>query len=1462
MQTTVRSQWMLALFLCLGLCPAIGAQAIDTSCIADGGIALCTEPTHAADPPSAPVDNEMWTYGVCDFDGSFAWRSAAWTKVLGGKPIFDPDIVPVSTAFEQIVNDACRINVIDTGWGQTIAPNILCWTGGPLVKNRSLVRDFRKLTFNGLANTATGCDGQWSDVVYAGKWRAVGCPATYNTRAKANGDLECWKLPPECSERTSVGNPILLLDGCKAQREVDYRSRTPGGVGLERYYSSGGYFAFDVTPLRASDVWRSTWDRRILVPPVAGNVLAYAQRADGSLQVFLPNGREMHNNQGGASARLQRMADAAGAVTGWQLTTADLDVEAYDATGRLLSLALRSGRSYALAYGANGQLATVTDAFGGALTFTYDAAGRRSGFIAPGNRAYSYGYDVTGRLISVTYPDGTVRTYHYEDIHFPHALTGITDENGNRFATWRYEETGRANSSQHAGGADEVSLYFNAFSAYANEGITTAVDAFGTNRVHAYTVAGGVARIRRVTDETGSASFTFDANGNLATYVDRNGNQTIYEYERVRNLETSRTEAYGTAFARTITTEWHPVFRLPARIVAPSGVAGVDEVTNIMYDAQGNPLQRTVVAGASTRQWKMTYNAFGQVLTIDGPRTDLADVTTYTYYGAADRCAACRGNIKTTTNAAGHVTTFHGYDVDGQPTRITDPNGVVTTLSYDLRGRLRTRVVNAGARNAETTRFDYDNAGQLAKLTLPDGTFLRYQYDAAHRLTEIVDGLGNAIQYTLDGMGNRITEDVFDPADRLTRTRRRIYDAQNRLTNDIGAADQVSAYAYDLFGNLTTMTDPLSRKSELSYDALHRRLMVTDAAGGATRYGYDARDRLVSVQDPIGLVTTYTYDGLGNLTRLSSPDTGTATYVPDAAGNIVGATDARGVTTSYVHDALNRRTLATFAGGSVVFEYDNSATGGAFAKGRLTKVFDPSGTTTYVYDAWGRVLRKTQTVGSDASAKAFTVSYQYAAGRMTGITYPSGRVLGYAFDAQGRISSVTSGGQTVVRGVAYVPFGEVQGWTWAGGQSYRRAFDLDGRIASLTLGPDTGIYGNENWAFGYDNLDRLISAVLPRGETLAYAYDGNGNRKQETRGGAVTNYGYGAGSNRLQATTGAVATKFAYDAAGNLTGNGGGFTYDGRGRMTEAGNGYRYAINGMGQRVAKSGPGGTTYFAYDENGQLIGEYDAAGTVRQEIVYIAATPVASMRPAASGAVDIYPVYTDHLNTPRLITNAANQKVWEWTIDTYGAGAANENPGRRGAFSFNLRFPGQYYDAETGLHYNYFRDYDPGVGRYVESDPIGLSGGINTYAYGAGNPVGVSDSFGLDTYMCVKPLHAFSFLGPDSTARTGPDIPGNPLFHQYLCVVTANGITQCGGQDTKTGLPFGPGKPSNDFLPYNRMDLCEKKQSDDPCLEQCILRTVGSPNRPYYSVINVGGTNCQKWSSDVLSKCRDECRAVRQ
>jgi RHS repeat-associated protein len=171
-------------------------------------------------------------------------------------------------------------------------------------------------------------------------------------------------------------------------------------------------------------------------------------------------------------------------------------------------------------------------------------------------------------------------------------------------------------------------------------------------------------------------------------------------------------------------------------------------------------------------------------------------------------------------------------------------------------------------------------------------------------------------------------------------------------------------------------------------------------------------------------------------------------------------------------------------------------------------------------------------------------------------------------------------------------------------------------------------------------------------------------------------------------------------------------------------------------------PTGTHLYTYDEGGRLIGEYDFTATprVRQETVYLGDTPVAVLTQTVSGSPVVFTtvvnyVYADHIDTPRVITQASDNRMrWRWDqADPFGTSAPNQNPASIGAFTYNPRFPGQFYDVESNLHYNYFRDYDPRIGRYAQSDPIGLEGGINTYAYVEGNPVSKVDPEGLQSII---------------------------------------------------------------------------------------------------------------------------------
>jgi YD repeat-containing protein len=198
-----------------------------------------------------------------------------------------------------------------------------------------------------------------------------------------------------------------------------------------------------------------------------------------------------------------------------------------------------------------------------------------------------------------------------------------------------------------------------------------------------------------------------------------------------------------------------------------------------------------------------------------------------------------------------------------------------------------------------------------------------------------------------------------------------------------------------------------------------------DPAAKTTTFGYDALDRLITVKDAKSLTTTYGYDGLDNLLSLASPDTGTANMTYDDAGNMVTRTDSRGVATSYSYDALDRPMAATTTDGSTTYTYDQ----GTYGKGHLTGFTDPSGQTSLAYDALGRLSSKTQTIG----AKTFTLGYVWSSGQLSSITYPSGHVIAYSYDAAGRPSSLTIDGAGVLSQIKYYPFGPANGWTFATG---------------------------------------------------------------------------------------------------------------------------------------------------------------------------------------------------------------------------------------------------------------------------------------------------------------------------------------------------------------------------------------------------------------------------------------------
>ena len=1198
------------------------------------------------------------------------------------------------------------------------------------------------------------------------------------------------------------GNPCDVATGNKYEREVDYAPTSPDGLSYVRYYNSDTF-----TPAgRLGLNWRDEFDRQLLftdMKPVAKiayrPIQALVYRPDGKIITFNINGSTFTAADPDTVETLSQVnADT------WAFTTADDTVETYhklfvgnDPIIQLQSIRFRTGVTLSLTWsGLN--LATVTDSFGHSLAFAYDPnTGRLSSVTDPSGNVYFYNYNGTNYSFSylsdVYYPGPTQgsttgaphRQYLYADAANPGALTNIVDESSATYASWGYDNQRRAILSSHGNAQDQYTFTYNA------DGTTTVTEGGGGSRVYTFGLYNTVPKYTSIVQGSLTQSATYDTSGYPTSQIDRNGNKTTFQFD-ARGLENSRTEGLTSGGAttgrtRTIATQWHPAFHLPSSISVYAGATATGtalRTTSFTYDGSGNMLTRTITdpATSTSRTWTHTYNSFGRVLTIDGPRTDVTDLTTFTYYNCATG-SQC-GQINTITNAAGQVTTYNTYNARGQPLTITDPNGVVTTLTYDVQQRLKTRTVSG-----ETTTLDYFPTGLLQKITLADASFIQYTYDTAHRLTDITDSAGNKVHYTLDTIGNRTAENSYDPSNALHRTHTRVFNGLNQLYQDINAAGTINVtttFAYDGNGNPSTINAPLSRNTTNAYDELNRLKQITDPGNGITQLSYDATDNLLTVTDPRTLVTTYTYNGIGDLKTQTSPDTGLTTNTYDSGGNLKTATDARSAVATYSYDALNRLTQILFTDQTITLGYDAGTNG----KGRLTSASDASHSMSWTYDALGRVTGKGQTIGTLTKS----IGYGYTSGNLSSIVTPSGQTITYGYNSNHQVTSIAVNGTTVLSAVTYEPFGPVKSWTWGNGTTMNRGYDTDGRVTSiasggmLSLSPIsyddasrvTGITDTQtsanSWTYGYDALDRLTSAVQTGG-TYGWTYDANGNRLTQT-GTSASTYTVSSTSNRVNSISGALPRTYTYDAAGNAkTWSNITLTYNKRGRESSAVVGTtttNYTYNAVGQLIKKSG-GINALLMYDEEGHLMGEYTTAGALTQETVWLGDIPVATLRPngstACTSALCIFYVHADQVNSPiRVSRPSPSTLAWRWDTPPFGTGTPNQNPGGLGSFIYNLRFPGQVADSQTQLRQNWFRDYDPAIGRYAQSDPIGLAGGVNTFAYAGQNPIYYFDPYGLWAWGDPLPqglvdgvtgfgdgINIFGF-SPSRAIRGGWDIDG--------------------------------------------------------------------------------------------------------
>lgn len=583
------------------------------------------------------------------------------------------------------------------------------------------------------------------------------------------------------------------------------------------------------------------------------------------------------------------------------------------------------------------------------------------------------------------------------------------------------------------------------------------------------------------------------------------------------------------------------------------------------------------------------------------------------------------------------------------------------------------------------------------------------------------------------------------------------YDELGRVIRQYGNNGQSTRYSYDGNGNLTSTQDAANRTTSYEYDALNRVKKILAPDNTTTTISHDGGDRVSSVTDPRNLTTSFSYDGFGQLWSQSSPDTGTTSFQYGDSGLRTKMTRNDNSEVNYSYDALGRLTSQTGGGESREYSYDLCGHGisrlcGAVAQGTIYFGYTPDGRVAVTRELWG---------GHDD-----WMLYDYdTLGRMIGINY-GGAYATYTY-ADGQLSGVYlydgTSNNPIATDIVLRPFGGVESWTYGNGLSRRYNYDLDGRVTGISVGDSqsviqsltyaynasneitaitNGIDASMNQNLGYDLLSRLTSVTSSKNEAITY--DNNGNRTLTDWVAPIYNV-VDATSNRISSDYNGVpgaGISYTHDARGNRSsqswsGSSATYSYDPFNRLrtlsrtantTYLSPGYvmatypagttTYTVNALDQRVAKSGPLGTHRFVYGGAGnKLMSEYTAGAWHRY--IWLGDEPIALQRNN-----QLYFIHSDHLLRPEIATDSA--KIVQWRARNYHSdrGIVLDNIG-----GLNLGFAGQYFDAESGLWHNGFRDYDSRLGRYIQSDPIGLWGGMNPYSYVDGNPVNNVDPLGL-------------------------------------------------------------------------------------------------------------------------------------
>jgi RHS repeat-associated protein len=962
-------------------------------------------------------------------------------------------------------------------------------------------------------------------------------------------------------------------------------------------------------------------------------------------------------------------------------------------------------------------------------------------------RVTEIGYGVTARVARIIAPDKGVTDveYGYDKLkkEFNISLTHPATSAGRSREFMVFDQEGRL-VNYEANGKQLLSMQGDWRNARYTDarGSTTQVvrDAFDqvTERTAAdgtkltYRYAAGSLDVAEAVDEAGvKTQFSYDAHGNVRSIDVAAGLPEAQRSEYEFNLrgELERITSKGG--------------------IRADGITDPDAQMQLGYDAAGNVAQLTDGEG---QVWHYAYNTLGQITRITDPN---AHVTAFTY--------DANGNVLSTIDANGNTTTYT-YDKTDRPLLVTDPRGKTSQLSYDAAGRMQRLVDPYGA----AVQLQYNAMGQMVAASDAVGQTAHIDYDLFGRMQKLTDGIGSETVFDYsdsDGQdrGNGLVTKIASPtltrlmkynargwltqssatADAQTRASQYSYDARGALALATNAKGKSRAFAYDRLGRAVLQTDELGHTVGLDYDHRSNVVGVTDQRGHRTRMAYDRRNKLIEETNPAGQTTHYGYDPAGRLTSVVRPSGVTINMIYDAGGRLIERIARRADGIEESHDT---------------FRWDASS--------NLIEWHTPIASATLSYDDNDGLLREAVTQRGVTMSRSYTY---YANRQVKSYTGPDGNTITYAYNGNGQLDrmDLPGAGSISVTAREWLAPSEI---VFPGGSRLtisHNAFSETTEVRAtsptqatlLSQSYQYGVMGEltqrsiaeQSTSYTYDDALHLTEADKAGfGGDRAFTLDAAANRTSDSNTSGTWQYD---DANRL-IQRGSIS--YAYDVDGNLisktdSASSGAlrvthYLYDAYNRLVEVRDANdqaiaRYTYDPFSYRLSKEvtatgaqatgAVAGVTLFLQGSEG-VLAEADQSGTVLRSYGWMVGeqygkTPIFTRQ---NGSYYYY--LNDVQGAPWRVIDQAGAVVWaatDYTVDgqaTLASGSTIYQP---------WRLPGQYADGETGLHYNLHRYYDPRIGRYISSDPIGLAGGINAYLYANASPTLYHDANGLFVHVLV-------------------------------------------------------------------------------------------------------------------------------